>query len=312
MEAIKGPSRWKPIHKDNIVTRDKVSDWLYIFDEVNCTYFYLIVGEKKALLFDTGYAFTNIRPLVDEIVGDKPLYVVCSHGHDDHVLGCSQFPEAYFSFADWDLCMKNDNPEQLEKQILARRESAPDIDNLVNREEYYKTSFANTKFHDAKDGDVFDLGGITLKVYPVPGHTKGSIALYCPEKKAIFSGDVMTKGQPLIYGQSLAISSEPQEFIAALSRLKELDVEIVWPAHGDAPLDASIISKTRDMLIAFAHEGDLEKDAYLIPGPHIFGPKTDGPRTGYRFYYQDLAVNYNKGHLEQIHEFMAANNGAVE
>ena len=158
MEAIKGPSKWKPIHKDNIVTRDKVSDWLYIFDEVNCTYFYLIVGEKKALLFDTGYAFTNIRPLVDEIVGDKPLYVVCSHGHDDHVLGCSQFPEAYFSFADWDLCMKNDNPEQLEKQILARRESAPDIDNLVNREEYYKTSFANTKFHDAKDGDVFDLG----------------------------------------------------------------------------------------------------------------------------------------------------------
>lgn len=312
MEAIKGPSKWKPITKDNIVVREKINDWMYLFDEVNCTYFYLILGEKKALLFDTGYAFTNIRPLVDEIVGDKPLYVVCSHGHDDHVLGCSQFREAYLNFADWDLCMKNDNPEQLEKQILARRESAPDIDNLVNREEYYKTSFANTKFLPVKDGDVFDLGGITLRVYAIPGHTKGSIALYSPEKKAIFTGDVMTKGQPLIYGQSLEISSEPQEFIRALSRVKALDVDIVWPAHGDAPVDPSLISDTRDMLIAFAHDADLEKDSYLIPGPHIFGPKTDGPRIGYRFHYKDLSINYNKGHLTQIRDYMAANNGAVE
>lgn len=312
MEAIKGVSHWRKITKDSMVVREKISDWLYLFEEANVTYFYLIIGEQKALLYDAGYAFTDIRPLVYEVTGDKPLTVVCSHGHDDHVLGCSQFPEAYLNFADYDLCMKNDNPEQLEKQILARRESVPNIDELVDREEYYKTSFQNTKFLPLQDGDVFDLGGITLKAYPIPGHTKGSTALYCPEKKAIFTGDVMTKNHPLIYGQSLEISSTPQEFIRALSRVKELDVDVVWPAHGDAPADPSLISDTRDMLIAFAHEADLEKDAYLIPGPHIFGPKTDGPRTGYRFCYKDLSMNYNKGHLAQIREYMFENNGAVE
>ena len=163
---------------------------------------YLILGEKGALLFDTGYGFARFRHLIDEVT-DLPLTVVCSHGHDDHILGCFQFPEAYIAPEDLSLCLSNDNPEQKEKQIISRRAKTPDIDELVDRESYFATTLQNCRFLPAKDGDVFDLGGLTLVVYPIPGHTKGSIGLYCPEKKWMFTGDTMMLNHLLVYGQSL-------------------------------------------------------------------------------------------------------------
>ncbi len=309
MEPIICPEKYRVIDKDNIIVRKKVSDWLYILDEVNCTYMYLIIGKEKALLIDAGYGFTQFRHLIDEVT-DLPLTVVCTHGHDDHVLGCTQFPQAYLNERDFDLLWSNDNPVQKEKQIVARRESAPDIDNLIDKETYCNTSLRSCEFLPVSDGDVFDLGGITLQVYPIPGHTKGSIALYCPEKKAIFTGDTVMKNHRVIYSQALEISAPPQEFIAALTRIEKLDIETVWPAHGNVPVEPEYIGKTRELLIDWAHHGDIEKDRMTQPTKSLFG-KPGQPRPGL-YYYQDIYMSYHQGHLEQIHEFMAEHDGTVE
>ncbi len=310
MESIICKEHYRKVTKENIVERKKVYDWLYILDEVNSAMMYLVIGEKGALLFDTGYGFTNFRHLIDEVT-DLPLTVVCSHGHDDHVLGCFQFEEAYLAPTDLELCLSNDNPGQKEKQIMSRRMKTPDIDDLVDRETYFATTLANCKFKPANDGDIFDLGGITLQVYPIPGHTKGSIGLYCKEKKCVFTGDTIMKNHKLVYGQSLDISGEPQEFIHALSRLEALDIEEVWPAHGDAPAEPRFITDTKAMLTEWAHKGDPQKD---VPARdpnrvHIFG--NPNQKVG-MYYYKDLQMSYNLGHLDQIRRFMAEHDGAVE
>src|SRR5580765_1025336 len=47
---------------------------------------YLIVGEKRALLFDTGMGISNIKKVVQELT-KLPVIVLNSHTHDDHVGG---------------------------------------------------------------------------------------------------------------------------------------------------------------------------------------------------------------------------------
>lgn len=298
----------RKITKENIIERTRVSEWLYVLNEANSANMYLIVGKEKALLVDAGYGFRNFIPLIREVT-DLPFTVVCTHGHDDHVLGCKWLKNAYIEEKDYSLCMSNDNEIQLEKQLASRRPFIPDIDEIVGREQYLKTSLKDCEFHFVKDGDVFDLGGLTLKVYSIPGHTKGSIGLYCKEKKTLFSGDSMMKNHILVYAQSLDTSAPPQDYIHALSRLLSLGVETVWPAHGEAPADGELIAETRDMLTVWAHEADPEKEKSIVPADSVFAKPGS---FAYKFSYHGITLNYNIGHLEQIRDFMKEHDGAVE
>jgi glyoxylase-like metal-dependent hydrolase (beta-lactamase superfamily II) len=154
------------------------------------------------------------------------------------------------------------------------------------------------------------LGGITLQTYRLPGHTKGSIALYSPEKKALFTGDAMMRNHILVYAQSLDISSPPQEFIRALSVLEKLDINSVWPAHGNVPAEKDLVTDTRAMLIDWAHHGDLEKDIKNAPkGNSVFG---NPGQKRYGYQYKDLKLSYHAGHLAQIRTYMDEHNGEVE
>ena len=67
----------RKLTKENLVSRIKAEDWLYILDDINSERLYLILGKEKALLFDTGYGFCDYRPLIHEVT-DLPLTVVCS------------------------------------------------------------------------------------------------------------------------------------------------------------------------------------------------------------------------------------------
>ncbi len=308
MERIIYPEMYRKLTRDNIVERTKVADWLYILDEVNTVRMYLIVGKDKALLFDAGFGFTDFRPLITEVT-DLPVTVVCSHGHDDHVLGCVLFDSAYIAKEDYELLMSNDNDEQRGKQIAAIRRKTPDIDSILDKEKYLSGSFENCEFKYVKDGDIFDLGGITLQAYPVPGHTRGSVALYCKEHKALFAGDVMSKNHLLHYGFAADISAEPQYFIRALSRLLTLDIDTLWPAHGEVPAGKELIAETREMLTDWAKNADPERDKVVTPLDAVFG--VPGRVSG-RYKYKDMSMSYNFSHLEDIREYMRTHDGAME
>ena len=53
---------------------------------------YLVIGSDKAMLFDIGYGYENIMPLVRTIT-DLPVMLVLSHGDPDHGLGSKWFDE---------------------------------------------------------------------------------------------------------------------------------------------------------------------------------------------------------------------------
>lgn len=74
------------------VTQLHAHVWM-LRDEHNDTC-YLAVGEQKALLVDTMCGYTDVLRAA-RTVTDKPIVVVNTHGHGDHVLGNVWFKEAY-------------------------------------------------------------------------------------------------------------------------------------------------------------------------------------------------------------------------
>ena len=57
---------------------EKMSGY-YRIGSPEAVFCYLIVGEEKAMLIDTGYAYGDLRGAVDSIT-DKPLVIVNTHG----------------------------------------------------------------------------------------------------------------------------------------------------------------------------------------------------------------------------------------
>ncbi|MDP3766733.1 MAG: MBL fold metallo-hydrolase, partial [Dehalococcoidia bacterium] len=93
---------------------------------------------------------------------------------------------------------------------------------------------------ELEDGDEIDLDG-GARVVHVPGHTPGSIALYVPKRKLLFTGDAVAgvDGKPIVG----VFNADPEQARASFRKLADLDFEVACFGHG-APLD-------RDASLAF-------------------------------------------------------------
>ena len=57
---------------------------------------YLLEGDEKALLIDTGYGAENLREYVEKLTS-KPILVVNTHYHPDHAAGNGEFEAVYMN-----------------------------------------------------------------------------------------------------------------------------------------------------------------------------------------------------------------------
>lgn len=301
MEIIINEDKYRTLTKDNIVERIMVEDWLYILDEIGSVRMYLIIGRDKALLFDTGYGLTDFRPLIRDIT-DLPITVVCSHGHDDHVLGNYLFDTVYISEADFELCISGDNQEAKDRLLRSRYGKSPEIEDAIDRVAYMNTTIRHCEYRFVKEGDVFDLGGLTLEVYDFPGHTKGSIGLYCREHADFFCGDALMSNHELQYGKSVNVTAPAHMFYGALIKLQGLDIKRLWAAHGNAPAKAELIQDIKELLESWAHNGDPEKE--LAREGTVFGRPC-------KHKYKNMVMSYNPIRLEEIREYMKAHSGKL-
>lgn len=189
----------------------------------------LVVGKDRALLFDTGYGFDDIAGAI-RAVTDKPFDVVLSHGHMDHGGGNWQFEEVYAHPADWPVMERHSaRPYRSISVSLAKTfNKIPFVKILpkdFDEEAYFAKPAGNLK--PTKEGDQFDLGGITLRVVELPGHTPGSIGLYCPEKKLVLASDAVNRGVYLFLEESTDLAT----YLQTLYKLKKLDFDYILTGH---------------------------------------------------------------------------------
>ena len=235
--------------KENIYTLRELEPGIFRIGN-SMVFMDLIVGAHHALLFDTGYGFGDLRGLVESIT-EKPLYVVNSHGHVDHACGNEQFGGAYIHPLDMELCREH-NGREMRMAELETAEVPVDFD----LEAYLHLGTGH--LIPVGEGHSFDLGGITLEVVHLPGHTAGSIGLYCPEKRLLYVGDAMNCFVWLFLPEAQSLDT----YINTLHKAAKLPFTHMVQSHEPEPVPKRRLWDYLDL----AEHLDFEQGT-LVPAP---------------------------------------------
>ena len=169
------------------------------------TYMYLLVGDEKALLVDCGFGIIDLKKIIGEIT-DKPLICICSHGHHDHIMGVCQLGDCYIHSIDSDVFLLNTCEPVLRMFVmnntLTVHKNSEGFDEFA--EEWVSKNYPLPKFVD--DMLSIDLGGRVVKLRLIPGHTKGSLALYDEKYGAAFDSDGASRGVWVYLVESVSLS----------------------------------------------------------------------------------------------------------
>jgi glyoxylase-like metal-dependent hydrolase (beta-lactamase superfamily II) len=163
---------------------------------------YLVVGDERALLFDTGPGERDIRSVVRRLT-ERPVVAAFSHTHYDHVGGHAGF-DAVGSLDHPTLRARTDAAGRFTPTLL--QHGAPG-----------RPRFRITEWW-APDAGI-DLGGRRLRALSIPGHTPESLGLYDPERRQLFTGDFLYPGDLFAFnpGADLAAYRESARRLLAFT-----------------------------------------------------------------------------------------------
>jgi len=150
----------------------------------------------------------------------KPLAILATHGHFDHILASCELQMAFkipFYVHEKDLFLVKNLPKNASfwtKRIIV--EKSPE------------------KIKDLKPGNFTDFKDFKLKIIHTPGHTPGGVCFYFPIEEILFTGDTLfTNG---VGRTDLSYCSE-KDLISSLKKLSRLPGETeIYPGHGENSL----------------------------------------------------------------------------
>jgi hydroxyacylglutathione hydrolase len=254
---------------DGVHTIHELAPETYRLDEGGIVNAYLIVGEEKALLIDTGVGIGNIAKVVHGITS-LPLIVALTHRHADHDGGISFFDEVFASQDDMAKPYDKLSGKSMRRFLLSGGK-------LLNHS-LFKYKLVNgghkTKYSFIKEGSSFELGNRLIKVIATPGHTAGSLTFIDDKEKMMFMGDDVNPGLWLQLKGCLPISM----WLPGAKRLEELAKSYKpFYGHGNGETSYEEISQLvklgEELLTYPKHKLKLGAAYYPSlrkPGAHIF------------------------------------------
>lgn len=198
---------------------------------------YLIVGAKQAVLFDTGMGISDIHRVVTKLTS-RPVVVLNSHTHDDHVGGNWQFPFVYGM--DTEFTRKNAKGSREDAQAeIAPDQLCGDLPKGFNPKTYATRPWRISHF--IHDGFKVNLGGRTLEVLAVPGHTPDSIALLDRANGLLFTGDTYYPAPIWLFRPETDLDA----YVNSAKRLAALapELKVVLGAHNIPVAEPSVLPR---------------------------------------------------------------------
>ena len=190
---------------------------------------FLIGGEMPAII-DPGHQHL-VKNLIKLMEKDDNRFedvrlIIATHGHPDHLEAIQTFARGGVQVAiheeEWKFL------QEIGGQFYrAMGMEMPEL----------KVSFF------LKEGEL-KLGSRTFQVIHTPGHSPGSISLYWPEKKALFTGDVVF---PMGVGRTDFPGGDGGLLRDSIERLSQLDAEYLLSGHGE------VIKGRQNILRNFAY-----------------------------------------------------------
>lgn len=201
---------------------------------------YLIVGEKRALLFDTGMGISDIRKVTAELTR-LPVVVLNSHTHNDHVGDNWRFETVYgmdteFTRQNARGSREDAQAEVTPDQICGNLPKGFDPGTYVTRPwkiEAYR-----------HDGDRIDLGGRSLEIIATPGHTPDAISLLDRAHGLLFTGDTYYPAPIWLFRPETDLDA----YRASIRRLAALapQIKLVLGAHNLPVASPSVLPRLVD------------------------------------------------------------------
>ena len=126
---------------------------------------WVIGDDDEVIVVDPG---RDGRVVLDAVGDREIIAVICTHGHADHVE------------AAWEVAERDEAPVALHRKdrlIWSEvHDDSPDI--------------------DMEEGGAFEVADVTLDVLRTPGHSPGSVSIYCEDLGVVFSGDALSADGP--------------------------------------------------------------------------------------------------------------------
>ena len=186
---------------------------------------YVLTDEDgKVLLIDPACFYEQERQLLYQTISrlhhpDQPLTIVATHGHLDHLWGAKWATETWHTPV---LIHKADIPMA---QAMQQQYDLFGVRMKAERFEIEEFRGQDSEFR-SQDSDF------RFQIIHTPGHTQGSVCLYFPEERKLFSGDTLFRCG---YGRTDLPGGNYGQLISSLEQLMTLPPETeVFPGHGES------------------------------------------------------------------------------
>ena len=256
-----------PVESNRMLSFSSASnDWFQVYESYEGVYSivepyqfqmsisHLIVGQDRALLFDTGMGILPIRP-VAETITSLPITVLNSHTHFDHVGGNAEFSDILAI----DSTYTKSNMQGFKHEEIAG-DVAPEAfceepPNGLDVDTYRTRPWSANDY--VADGEEIDLGGRILEVLHVPGHTPDAVALLDRENALLFTGDTFYDDVLWLFSPETNL----EDYANSIDRLVEIEdsVKYLFGAHTSARVNAGRLAQVKKSL-AKLRSGEIRPD----------------------------------------------------
>jgi glyoxylase-like metal-dependent hydrolase (beta-lactamase superfamily II) len=204
---------------------------------------YLIVGETRALLFDSGLGIGQLSQVVHGLTS-LPVVVLNSHTHFDHVGGNYEFSTIYAVDSDFTRKNAEGHPNSYMLKNAGPTSACPPLPAKFDFSKYTIKPFTIT--HTVHDGDIIDLGGRKLEVLLTPGHTPDALCLLDRSQKELFTGDTFYPDELWLWWPETDLDAY-QKSIERIASLAP-SLRILRPAHSAPEADPALLAKVAEAL----------------------------------------------------------------
>ncbi|HEY1622287.1 MAG TPA: MBL fold metallo-hydrolase [Streptosporangiaceae bacterium] len=163
---------------------------------------WLVGDDEEVIVIDPGSDDAAVLAAVGE---REILAVICTHGHRAHIAAAT---------------------------TVADRDEAPIALHSLDRVSWRETHGDGDPDIPMAEGGVFEVADVSLEVMHTPGHTPGSVSLYCEDLGVVFTGDTLLASGPVPH------DGEYPDFSGQLTAIGEQLLTLpgdtrVLPGHGE-------------------------------------------------------------------------------